>query len=107
MLRTIITSLVNTQGLSGLNDNRTENTISATIWVTIFFFFFLVLALLDVRNCPKLQSCATSSKINDATLRKWQKPYPAGALKIFFMSFTSTSRQAMSQAIILCNFKES
>ena len=33
-----------------------------------------VSALLDVRHCPKLQSCAISRKTNDATLSKWEKP---------------------------------
>ena len=28
---------------------------------------------LDVKDCPKLQSCATSRKNNDADLRKWRK----------------------------------
>ena len=32
-----------------------------------------VSALLDVKHCPKQQSCAISRKTNDATLRKWQK----------------------------------
>ena len=31
-------------------------------------------ALLDVRHCPKLQSCAISKKTRDTNLRKWQKP---------------------------------
>ena len=38
-----------------------------------FFFFFEVSALLDVRHCPNLQSCAISRKTSDTTLRKWQK----------------------------------
>ena len=29
--------------------------------------------LLNVRHCPKFQSCAISRKTNDATLRTWQK----------------------------------
>ena len=33
--------------------------------------FFEVSALLDVKHCPKLQSCAISRIINDVTLRKW------------------------------------
>ena len=33
-------------------------------------FFWEVSALLDVRHCPKLQSCAISRKSNDTTLRK-------------------------------------
>ena len=50
------------------------------MWPTIFFFFFLSFffffeasALLNVRHCPNLQSCAISRKTNDANLRKWQK----------------------------------
>ena len=35
-----------------------------------FCFFFEVSALLDVRHCPKLQSCKISRKTNDTTLRK-------------------------------------
>ena len=42
------------------------------IWATTFFLE--VSALLDVRHCPKLQSCAISWKTNDANLRKWGKP---------------------------------
>ena len=58
-----------------LDNIRIEKIISATIWATEFFFFFFeISALLDVRQCPKLQSCAISRKTNDATLRKWQKP---------------------------------
>ena len=49
-----------------LNNIRTEKTISAPICATKNFFFE-VLALLDVRHCPKLESCATSRKTNDAT----------------------------------------
>ena len=30
-------------------------------------FYLEILALLDVRHCPKLQSCAVSRKTNDAT----------------------------------------
>ena len=36
-------------------------------------FFLEVSVLLEVRRCPKLQSCAISRKTNDANLRKWQK----------------------------------
>ena len=43
------------------------------IWPTIFFSLE-VSALLDVRHCLKLQSCAILRKYNDATLRKLQKP---------------------------------
>ena len=42
-----------------------ENLISVPVWV--------VSAPLDVRYCPKLESCAISKKTNDANLRKWQK----------------------------------
>ena len=38
-----------------------------------FFFFKEVSALLDIRHCPKLKSCAISRKSYDTTLRKWQK----------------------------------
>ena len=63
---------------------------------------FEVSALLDVRNCPKLQSCPISKKTNNTTLRKCQISYfptQFEALKFFFM--------IMFQAIILCNFPES
>ena len=36
-------------------------------------FLLEVSTLLDVRHCPKLQSCAISRKSNDANLRKWRK----------------------------------
>ena len=42
-----------------------ENLISVPVWG--------VSALLDVRYCPKLESCAIFKKTNDANLRKWQK----------------------------------
>ena len=49
--------------------------------------FLEVIALLDVRYCPKLQSCAISRKNNDASLRKQQKTpnfWPnLGPLKLF------------------------
>ena len=50
-----------------LKNTRIEKIISAPIWATIFFSELS--ALLDVRHCPKLQSCAISRKTNDATLR--------------------------------------
>ena len=53
-----------------LNDIRIEKTISAPIWATKLFL--KVSPLLDVRHCPKLQSCPISRKTYDATLRKWQ-----------------------------------
>ena len=37
-------------------------------------FFGDFTALLDVRHCPKLQSCTISRKTNDANLIQWQKP---------------------------------
>ena len=45
--------------------------IERSFWPQFLFCFVEVLALLDVRHCPKLQSCAISKKTNDATLRKW------------------------------------
>ena len=36
-------------------------------------FFFEISALVDVRHCPKLQSCAISRKTNDTNLREWQQ----------------------------------
>ena len=54
------------------NNIRTETIISAPIWSA--HFFSEVSALLDVRHCPKLQSCAVSRKSNDVTLKKWQNP---------------------------------
>ena len=41
-----------------LDNIRIEKIILATIWATEFFFFFFffeISALLDVRQCPKLQ----------------------------------------------------
>ena len=51
-----------------LNNIRIEKIILAPIWATKTFLE--VLALPDVRHCPKLQSCTISTKTNDATLRK-------------------------------------
>ena len=54
--------------------------------------FFDVSAVRDIRHCAKLQSCAISRKVNDATLRKWQKRQlrtQFWVLKIFSMGFTS------------------
>ena len=53
-----------------LNDIRIEKTISPPIWATKLCL--KVSPLLDVRHCPKLQSCPISRKTYDATLRKWQ-----------------------------------
>ena len=50
-----------------LNNIRIEDIISAAIWATIF------LALLDVRHCPQLQSCAISRKINKPNLKNDKK----------------------------------
>ena len=36
--------------------------------------FWRFQAQLDVRHCPKLQSCIISRKTNEANLRKWGKP---------------------------------
>ena len=55
-----------------LMDIVTEKIISTPIWATKIFFE--ISALLYVRYCSKLQSCAISRKTNYATLRKWQKP---------------------------------
>ena len=54
-----------------LYDIRIEKIISDPISATKLFLE--VPALVAVRQCPKLQSCAISRKTNDATLRKWQK----------------------------------
>ena len=92
-----------------IDDSWIENIISTPIWATIFFiiiiiFFFEVSALLDVRHCPKLLSCAISRKTNDATFRKWQKPYFHTEFGGRGMSLTSSSSQTLFVAIILCNF---
>ena len=57
------------------NDIRTEKIISSSIWanqtlICAIIFFFEVSALLEVRHCSKLQSCAISRKTNTVTLRK-------------------------------------
>ena len=39
----------------------------------IFFFFFWILPLLDIRNCCKLSLYAISRKTNKSDLTKWQK----------------------------------
>ena len=51
---------------STLDDIRTEKIISVPIWATQKILWE-VSALLDVRYCPKLQSCAILKKTNDAT----------------------------------------
>ena len=56
-----------------LND-RIEKIILVPVLAKKKIFFEEVSALLDVRHCPKLQSCAISKETNDATWRKWQKP---------------------------------
>ena len=48
-----------------LDDIRKEKIISATIWATTFWGF----ALLDIRQCPKLQSCAISKKLK---MQPWE-----------------------------------
>ena len=55
-----------------LNNFRKEKIILAQIWATIFFRE--VPLPLDVRHCPKLQSCAILRKTNDATLRNTKNP---------------------------------
>ena len=79
-----------------LNNIKIREIILAAILTTFlffFFFFFEVSALLDVRHCPKLQSCAISRKYNDITLRKLQKhkfQTQFGSPEISFMVFNST-----------------
>ena len=98
-----------------LDDIRIKKIISTPIWATNFFFFFLESsALLDVRHCPKLQSCAISRQ----TIQTWKyskKPNfgpnfavfgPNLAPQIFLWVFTSTRCYSLLQAIIVCNFKE-
>ena len=51
---------------------------------------FEVSALLDVRHCPKLQSCAISRKANDAYLKNGKNPYfepNFGCPNFFFFFF--------------------
>ena len=55
-----------------IDNIRIKKFILAPIFATNYFLDVSV--LLDVKHCPKLQSCATSRKYNDVTLRKWQKP---------------------------------
>ena len=40
---------------------------------SFFFLFFEVSFLLDVRHCPKLQSCVISRKVNDTIMTKWRE----------------------------------
>ena len=55
-----------------LDNIRIEKIISAPIWATKLSWE--VSAPLDVRHCPKLQSCAILKETYDATFLKWQKP---------------------------------
>ena len=54
-----------------LDNIRIENIISASIWVTNFFLE--VSAVLDVRHCPKLQSCVISRKTNESIMKTMTK----------------------------------
>ena len=70
-----------------LHNIRMEKTLHP--WFGSQSFFLEISALLDVRHCPKLQSCAIPIKTNDANLRKWQK-YNFGSHfgpPIFFCGF--------------------
>ena len=49
-----------------------KRSFQSQVWPQIFFLE--VLAPLDVRHCPKLQSCAISRKCNDATLKDAKNP---------------------------------
>ena len=52
-------------------NNRIDKIILVPIWA--IYIYIEVSALLDVRHCPNLQSCAISRKTNDENLRKWKK----------------------------------
>ena len=53
-----------------LDNIRIEKIISAPIWLTEKFFSE-VSALLDVRHCPKLQSCEYQGKLIPANTQRW------------------------------------
>ena len=55
--------MISTSKFEWMLEIRIEKIISAPA-------FSQVSALLDVTHCPNLQSCVTSWKTNDATLRK-------------------------------------
>ena len=78
-------------------------------WFGFVRSFLQVSTLQDARNCPKLLSCATSRKTNDANLRKWEKTLfwaQFCTLKIFYVSFSSTSSLTFLQANILWNLQK-
>ena len=83
-----------------LNNIRIEKIISAPIWTTNIFWRFSL--YLDLRHCPKLQSCAISRKNNQPNLKKMTKKLILGSIlshlnliwahKDFMQVFTSTSK---------------
>ena len=73
-----------------LHNIRIQKIILATTWVLSpnlgHKVFLEISALLNVRRCPKLQSCAISRKTNYVNLGKWQEILISGhfrVLKIF------------------------
>ena len=80
--------------------------------------FFLVCTSARYYKFRKLSLYAISRKTNEQNLRKWQKKLIWGLILIcfspnlvnlvpnFFFVFTSARYYTLSQAIIVCNFKE-
>ena len=77
--------------------------------------FFIKLV---VRHCPNLSSYAMSRITNEPNLREWQENLISGMFlvilpkfvpphpRIFFVGFTCTRCWKLSQAVIVCTFKE-
>ena len=92
------------------NDIRTAKIISTLIWAClghIIFYILEVSAILDVRHCPKLKSCAISRKTNDTNLRKVKNLsfVPNFGLPDFTRPCCKLSSYAIFRKIIKPNFR--
>ena len=63
--------------------------ICSRIFYLFFILFFEVSAVLDVRYCPKPQSCEISRKTNGVILRKWQTLISSSVWGAQFFSWVS------------------
>ena len=86
--------------------NQTQENDKKPSWDPQFFSW--ILPLLNVRHCCKLSLYVILRKPNETNLRKGKKPSFRTNFrsKIFFMNFTCTTCQTLSQAIIECSFNE-
>ena len=63
-----------------------------------------VSALLDVRHCPKLQSCAISIRTNDTNLGKWQKKLISGPKFLKHLLKIRCFEKGLSKSLKKVNF---